>query len=185
MFLKAIRSNMHTYIFYCITALSFLDICSGQTGIMIEITNDSDAYVGHNDCNNDSIGYLLFSLCGSEFVEHPQTQYAVVGDRATFHCRVQGEDVYWLINNETITPVRPHVREKYEALGFVFSESSDTTGRNHNLSLNVSASETTNNSLIECRVIGHDYMVYDKSEKAYLRVFTNFRELIIKIHSMI
>ena len=179
---------MHTYIFYCITALSFLDICSGQTGIMIEITNHySDAYIGHNHCNNDSIGYyiLLFSLCGSEFVEHPQTQYAVVGDRATFHCRVQGEDVYWLINNETITPVRPHVREKYEALGFVFSESSDTTGRNHNLSLNVSASETTNNSLIECRVIGHDYMVYDKSEKAYLRVFTNFRELIIKIHSMI
>lgn len=41
--------------------------------------------------------------------------------------------------------------------------------------LSVLATEQTNNTLIDCRVIGSDY-TYIESNKAYLRVFKDLRK---------
>ena len=101
----------------------------------------------------------------------------MVGDTASFHCRATGDIVYWIINNETITSTHPDNKERYEAEGFVFSPLTDGSASNyHNLTVNVPASARTNNTLIECRVIGNNYYHIGDSEKAYLFVFSDLRK---------
>ena len=96
----------------------------------------------------------------------------------SFHCRANGK-AYWLVNKETITAARPDIRERYEAQGFMFSSSYDGSGQHRNISLTLSvlATEYTNNTLIDCRVIGPNYIHYIESDKAYLHVFRDFRKL--------
>ena len=60
-----------------------------------------------------------------------------------------------LINNDAATVTCPAIEERYEAQGFTFSTSMEN--RHFNLTLNVLASKDTNNSLIECKVVGPNY----------------------------
>ena len=112
----------------------------------------------------------------TEILEHPQTQYSLVGDVAVFHCIARGQLAYWLINDQAITDTRADVRESFEERGFQFSESVDESDQRLNLTVTVEASEVTNNSLIECRALGQGYTLYVESEKAYLHVFLDFRK---------
>ena len=106
------------------------------------------------------------------------------GTNITFYSTSEGY-AHWMINNETPSDTHPHIEEKYTAQGFTFDYSVP-----NNLTLHVSASEKTNNSLIECWVISCDYSITDRSEKANLYVFSTFcklvyiaRVIIISIHA--
>ena len=105
----------------------------------------------------------------TEILEDPQTQYVLNGTNTTFHCNTIGGHAYWMINNETISAIYPHVEQKYRAQGFIFDRSVP-----NNLTLHVLASEETNNTMIECWIISFDYLSNDQSKKANLYVFSRF-----------
>ena len=51
-------------------------------------------------------------------LEHPQTQYVLVGNTATFHCKTLGQDAFWSINERTISETHLDIKREYESLGF-------------------------------------------------------------------
>ena len=117
----------------------------------------------------------MLPFVAANIIEHPKIQYALVGDLTTFHCKTLGRDAFWLINNDAITDTRLDVKEKYEILGFSFSDSLHGLWGYHNLTMNVSGSESTNNTMIKCRVVDRYYRQIE-SNTVYLRVFTDLRE---------
>lgn len=108
-------------------------------------------------------------------LEHPKTQYVLVGDTAIFHCKTLGQDAFWLINDRTISDTRPGNKEYYESLGFIFSGSPHGTWGYHNLTVDMPASESLNNTKIECIVIDRRY-TQTETNIAYLYVFTDLRK---------
>lgn len=113
-------------------------------------------------------------------LEHPQTQYILVGDITTFHCKTLGQDAFWSINEEAISETHLAIKEKYESQGFTFTDSTHGTWGYHNLTISVSVSENLNNTKIECTVVDGDFFLID-SNTAYLYVFTDLRKYCVAI----
>ena len=72
---------------------------------------------------------IIFDVLNHRFytaiiLEHPKTQYVLVGDTATFHCKTLRQDAFWLINDRTISEAHLDNKEEFESLGFIFSGSS-------------------------------------------------------------
>ena len=116
---------------------------------------------------------LLCHNYAANILEHPQTQCVLVGDLTTFNCKTFGRDAFWLINDQPITKTHPHNKERYESLGFSFNDLTHGSLGYHNLTMNVSASESINNTVIECRVLDRNWIQIE-SNAAYLNVFTDF-----------
>lgn len=115
-----------------------------------------------------------------EIIEHPQTQYVLEGNNASFHCNAQGKKSYWRINNDTISIFHTTIRQRYISHGFTFLPPSiDRNQSYYNLTMHVLATSQTNNSRIECQVSSHNHSA--ESDAAYLIVFTEFCKYIISI----
>ena len=82
-----------------------------------------------------------------------------------------------MINDRTISDTHPNNKEYYESLGFIFSGSTHGTWGYHNLTINVLASESLNNTKIECTVIDGSY-TQTETNIAYLYVFTDLRKFL-------
>ena len=126
--------------------------------------------------------HTLFNICDPYYIhaailEHPKTQYALVGDVVAFHCRAMGQIVYWLINDDAVSDSKSDIRTSYEERGFQFNFSVHEL--HHNLTMTTAASAATNNSVIECRALrlGYDYSHYVESRRAYLHVYVDFRKI--------
>ena len=63
----------------------------------------------------------------------------------------------------------------YESLGFSFTDSNHGLLGYHNLTMNVSASENLNSTMIECIVVDRNFHQIE-SNVAYLYVFTDLRK---------
>lgn len=102
------------------------------------------------------------------------------GNNATYHCNTIGAKAYWIIDNETVSPPNADAEtlERYINRGFIFLPVSiDIDLGYYNLTMNVIASEETNNSQIHCRV--RTLGLYEISENAHLIVFSTFSKLIL------
>ena len=97
--------------------------------------------------------FILNTRPVAVILESPQTQYVLVNDTATFHCKTHGaRDTYWVINGTAITISHPDEKTQYESLNFSFSDSSGA-----NLTINVSASESVNNTCIFYSILHSDF----------------------------
>ena len=108
-------------------------------------------------------------------LEHPRTQYALVGDVVAFHCGVMGQIAYWLINDDAVSDSKSDIRSSYEEQGFQFNFTVHEL--HHNLTMTTAASAATNNSVIQCKALGSDYIHYVESRRAYLHVYVDFRKI--------
>ena len=118
--------------------------------------------------NYDAYCNIGFSLI--EVIEHPQTQYALVGNKATFHCKTKGTSAYWLINGEA---VHVHAQSPFVAQGYMFNASTNDVYKN--LTMIAPASAQTNNTEIKCRAIGRGNPY---SRISYLIVYETFSKFI-------
>ena len=108
-------------------------------------------------------------------LEHPQTQYVLVGNTATFHCKTLGQDAFWSINERTISETHLDIKREFESLGFTFIDSTHGTWGYHNLTINARASERSNSTKIECTIVDRNFFQIG-SNIAYLYVFTDLRK---------
>ena len=119
----------------------------------------------------------------AEIFEHPQTQYALEGNIASFYCNAHGSKSHWRINNYTISEYRSTILQTFIDQGFTFpSPSIDRNLSYYNLTMHVLATSQTNNSHIVCEVSGNNHSI--TSDAAYLIVFTEFCKYIIVYHNM-
>ena len=119
--------------------------------------------------------HFFFFFFAAEILEHPQAQYVLVSDKTTVYCKTIGQDAFWLINNKAISETHLATKRRYESLGFSFGDSDHGTWGYHNLTMNVSASESINSTTIKCIVVDHNFHQIE-SNAAYLYIFTDIRK---------
>ena len=90
-----------------------------------------------------------------------------------FHCNTRAYEAYWLINGDAIEDARV---QQYTSQGFTFPMPLSSDGF-YNLTMTVTASVQTNNSVIRCRASDEYYNRRPLSEEAYLRVYETFSML--------
>ena len=86
----------------------------------------------------------------TEILAEPQNQYILEGTSAIITCIARGDIPYWTINGDTLTIVHRNTLLRYEAMGVLFINS--TQSGTHNLTMIVPACLSTLVTNIQCTV---------------------------------
>ena len=109
-----------------------------------------------------------------ELLKSPQTEYALIGENATFECHTRfGQEAYWVINDRHLSISFQETIQQYENMGVVFETVNEL--QYINLTLTIPASVDFNNTVISCTLFDAGFN-QDNSLDAYLIVFDTLRK---------